>query len=613
MHVKIYVIEFNIYFTQILYYIFTVLNLEVHYMDVIDEIKKILKKNDIYTIFQPIISLKNGSIVGYEAFARGPKDSKLHNPSELFAAAEKCNRLWDLETLCLNKSIASFKKFENNSLLFININPFVIQELHDDFFTSRNISPNSVVFELSKFTPLKNYTAIKNILTNYLTHEYKLALDSNYISCSLLYTLSETKPNFLKLNMKLIRNIDTDYTKQAIIKSFVTLATSLNIKLIAEGIESEEELKIMIALGIDACQGYFIQKPSKIFLDINSDAKKIILDYNKSLGSSIYSSTSYIGLIAAHDPPFPHETTCSQLKKFFKTSKTTGVSIVKDNVPLGLVMEHTLDSMLATQYGNAVFSRRPVSLIMDTKALIVDYYSLLNHVSQEAMSRDNEKLYDNIIVTQYGQYYGIVSVKKLLDSATMLEKNYARDLNPLSGLPGNSAINLLLNNLLTRGEAHCVLYFDLDNFKVYNDVYGFENGDKIIKFTADLIQEYINPDSFNESFVGHIGGDDFVAVLQAPFEDCTKVCTKLTTAFDEKVLYFFNETDREKGYLTSSDRKGNEDTFPLTSVSISSLYGNFDIFNSAEEISKYISEIKKIVKTKHKSNYLINLIDEIKK
>lgn len=579
-------------------------------MDVIDELLKILKKNDIHTVFQPIISLKKGDIIGYEAFARGPKDSTLYHPAELFDTAKKCNKLLDLETLCLNKSIASFNKITDNSMLFININPFIIQKLEDDFFTKHNIRPETVVFELSKFIFLEDYVNLANILKNYLNHNYKIGIGNNFISYSLLYTLSETRPNFIKLNMDLIRNIDSDSTKQAIIKSFKTLAASLNIQLIAEGIENEEELRVLITLGIDAGQGYFIQKPSDVFSDIDNDIKKIIYNYNKMLNSSIYSQTNYIGLIAAKQPPFSPDISCSKLKNCFKESNITGVSIVKDDVPIGLVMEHCLNSMLATQYGNAVFSRRPVSLIMDTKALIVDYYKLLNEVSQNAMARDNEKLYDNIIVTKDNKYYGIVTVKKLLDYTTTLEKNYARELNPLTGLPGNCAINSSLNDLLTCDENCCILYFDLDNFKVYNDVYGFENGDKIIKFTSDLIKEHINSDFYNKSFIGHIGGDDFIAVLQYPLQKCTKLCEQITALFDMKVLDFFNKTDRKNGFIISSDRKGNKDTFPLTSISIACLYGNFNKFNSSEEISELISAVKKTVKIKKGSNYLVKNINK---
>lgn len=574
-------------------------------MDVIDEFKKIIKKNDIYTVFQPIVSLKNGNIIGYEAFTRGPKDSKLHLPAELFNTAEKCNSLCDLESLCLNKSIASFNKIANNSLLFININPLVIQNFKEDFFIKHNISRESIVFELSKFSSLENFAVIKNLHKNYIKQDLKIALDSNFISCSLLYTLSETKPNFIKLNIDLIRNIDTDSTRQAILKSFVTLASSLNVQLIAEGVESKDELGILITLGVDACQGYFIQKPSKVISSVNNDVKKIILSYNKMLSGSIYSRTNCIGLIASKDATFSPDVSCSQIKDYLKTLDATGVCIVKDDIPIGLVMEHSLDSMLATQYGNAVFSRRPASLIMDTKALIVDFYDMLNDVSHEAMSRDNAKLYDNIIVTKKDKYYGIVSVKKLLDYTTMLEKNYARNLNPLTGLPGNSAINQSLNYLLTSEDEYCVLYFDLDNFKVYNDVYGFENGDKIIKFAADLINKYISSGFYHKSFFGHIGGDDFVAVLQTSLHDCTEICKKITSDFDMKVLSFFNETDISNGYIAASDRKGNNDIFPLTSLSIASLYGNFKEFNNAEEISEQISAIKKIVKTYNKSNFLI--------
>lgn len=578
-------------------------------MDIIDEFKKIIKKNDIDTVFQPIVSLKNAKIIGYEAFSRGPKDSHFHLPMELFSMAKKCNNLWALESLCLKKAIENFKPISDDHLLFLNINSSSISEHTNNLLGNEGKSNPSIIYEISKCSTIENYADFSSVLKNFINQKYKIALLDKVACNCMINMLSEVKPSFIKLDMELVRNINTSSLKQALVKALITLSENTNINLIAEGIETEDELKMLINLGIYAGQGYFIQKPSKKFNKLDNCVKQIILEHSNMLKDSLNSNKNHIGLIVSKEPAFSSTTSCAELKSYFSSSSSTGASIVKDDKPVGLVMQHSLDSVLATQYGNAVFSRRQVSLVMDATALIVDFYTSLHEVSQKAMSRENNKLYDNIIVTKDDKYYGIVTVKNMLDYTTLLEKNYARELNPLTGLPGNTTINSMLNELLTTKKACCVLYFDLDNFKVYNDTYGFENGDKILKFTAELIQSEVKSYFKNNSFVGHIGGDDFVSVIEAPLPNCTELCSDITKNFDEKIMDFFNEEDRNNGFIVSHDRKGNKDTFPLTSISIASLHGNFCKYQNAEEISKHISKIKTKVKKKCLSNFLIEATD----
>lgn len=585
-------------------------------MEDFDELKKILDTGNIATVFQPIVSLKDSEILGYEALSRGPKESPLFYPEKLFNVAENCNRLWDLEFLCRTKAIEKAAKIDKNKFLFLNVDPLMIKDekfekgFTKNFLAKHNISPESIIFEITERTAIEDYKSFTKVLNNYVEQGYKIAIDDTGAGYSGLKTIAETKPQYIKLDMSLIKDIDKDAFKQAIVKTFVTLSLATNMKIIAEGIETEKELEYLIKLGVYAGQGFFLQRPADTFLDIPESVKKLILKYNKILSNSSYFDKIYIGQIVTKEPAFNFNVPCSQLKIHFINSCATGACVLNGQLPIGLVMKHTLNSMLATQYGNAVFSRRPISLIMDSSPLIVDYYTSVGEVSNRAMDRENEKIYDYVIVTKDSKYYGIVTIKKLLEYTTMLERNYARELNPLTGLPGNMIIEKVLLDLLSYKRDFCVLYFDLDNFKAYNDTYGFENGDKILIFTANLIQDFIKTTFPYNSFIGHIGGDDFVSVIEAPFESCSELCKKIISSFDEKILNFFNEKDKANGYIIATDRKGHKDTFGLTSISIAGLHGNFDKFSSSEKVSKYISDIKKQVKKVKFSNYFVEKIKE---
>lgn len=581
-------------------------------MNTLNELKKIIETKNITTVFQPIVSLKTGDVIGYEALSRGPKDSPLYMPENLFKAAEDYKKTWDLELACRINAIEHSQNIPRGKLLFLNVDPKIIRDkkfkkgLTKEFLLKNNISPENIIFEITEKTAIIDYKSFTSILNNYTNQGYKIAIDDTGSGYSGLKTISETKPNYIKIDIDLIRNIDSDLFKQSLIKAFVSFTKSTKINLIAEGIETKEELKTLIDLGVYAGQGFFLKKPCSNFTDIPFDVKNIIFKCNELKTSFLYSPINRIGDIAEKYTCFDSETSSSTIKNYFSNYLVTGACIVEDNIPVGLVMKHTLDSMLATQYGLVIFSKRPVSLIMDRTALIVDYNTDINKTAKLAMERAADKIYDYVIVTKDNQYYGIVTIKTLLEFKIAIEKEQAKELNPLTGLPGNSVIERTIKRtLLTSNVNYGMLYFDLDNFKVYNDTYGFENGDKILLFTANLINNTVNDLFPINSFVGHIGGDDFLCIIETSYENCESLSKLIIDKFDKKVVSFFNETDRKNKYIKAYDRKGNEDIFNLTSISIAGIYGNIKEFTTPNNLALHVSNIKKKSKLIKGSSFVL--------
>ncbi|GAA0180702.1 hypothetical protein SH2C18_33460 [Clostridium sediminicola] len=233
------------------------------------ELNNIITSCDIRTVFQPIITLRNGSILGYEALSRGPKNSPLEYPDELFNTAKKYNKTWELEYLCRKIAITSAKYKNLHKFLFLNVDPTIINSKNfikgftKEFLIENNISPNLIIFEITEKTIIDDYNNFKSALKNYKNQGYEIALDDFGSGYSGLKTLYETKPNFAKIDMDLVRNIHKDHFKITLMKSLVTFANSTNIKIIAEGIESKEELMTLIELGVHYGQGYYIQKPQE--------------------------------------------------------------------------------------------------------------------------------------------------------------------------------------------------------------------------------------------------------------------------------------------------------------------------------------------------------------
>jgi diguanylate cyclase (GGDEF)-like protein len=215
------------------------------------------------------------------------------------------------------------------------------------------------------------------------------------------------------------------------------------------------------------------------------------------------------------------------------------------------------------------------------------------------MARPDSKVYDFITVLQGGAYYGIVTIKDLLNKTIEIEVANATQLNPLTMLPGNMQIEKALHGVLFNRSDSCVLYFDIDSFKAYNDVYGFESGDRVIRHLAGIILGSVG----EEDFVGHVGGDDFLAVIEV--EEAENICRIILEKFDNSIKTFYKPEDVEKGYIIAKNRQGFEEQYPLVSLSISGVAACSQRFANVFELSAEASRIKKECKMITGSSYII--------
>lgn len=179
-----------------------------------------------------------------------------------------------------------------------------------------------------------------------------------------------------------------------------------------------------------------------------------------------------------------------------------------------------------------------------------------------------------------------------------------RRVSPLTSLPGNVQIQAEMKKRLMKKEYFVMLYLDLDNFKAYNDVYGFVQGDEIIKFTARTIINNVHAKDEDNNFVGHIGGDDFIAIVED--QDYERICQNIIVEFDKGIRKYFTEDDIHKGYLEVPNRKGIIEEFPLTSISIGAVEISPGRFHNTLEIGEAGAQVKHLSKTIPGSTYVID-------
>jgi diguanylate cyclase (GGDEF)-like protein len=194
--------------------------------------------------------------------------------------------------------------------------------------------------------------------------------------------------------------------------------------------------------------------------------------------------------------------------------------------------------------------------------------------------------------------------KELLARIRMILRRTERDLeaNPLTRLPGNVSILNELSRRLETKALFCVCYIDLDKFKAYNDKYGFEHGDDVIRETARILIRSTQQCGNADDFIGHIGGDDFVIVTKPGAVDA--LCSNIISAFDKASPSFYAETDRKKGFIIAMDRQGKEQKIALLSVSIGVVTNEYRRIEHVAQISEIGAELKALAKKEEKSNYI---------
>lgn len=187
---------------------------------------------------------------------------------------------------------------------------------------------------------------------------------------------------------------------------------------------------------------------------------------------------------------------------------------------------------------------------------------------------------------------------------TLCRAMRALDANPLSKLPGNTSIIQRIQDLMDREEDFALAYCDLDYFKSFNDKYGFSRGDEILMMTARIIVNTMKSFSGRKTFVGHVGGDDFVFITEPDIVE--EACKRVIANFDAIVPNFYDDDDRKRGSIVSTDRKGEVQTFPLMAVSIAVVFNLGGKLKHYGEASAIAMGLKKKAKENPKSNYVLD-------
>lgn len=567
-----------------------------------ETVEKIIEERSITPFFQPIVSLRDGTVYGYEALSRVSDCEIKMSSDDLFTIASASGKAWRLEQICRSAILTKVNKnarIFNTCKLFLNISPQVLVEDmfytgFDEAYLSRySVEAEGIVFEITEKDSVSDTSRMNELVTSYKNRGFEIAIDDLGSCYSGLNLVCEIAPKYIKLDRSLINQVSKNNSRYILIKNLVDYANSMNIKLIAEGIETSDDLSTLIKLGIHYGQGYFIARPNEELNDINDEIYQMIIMNNikKNSMQNFRINQYYIKHLSLLGNTVSKEVKIESLIRYFDSENNAqGICITEKEKVIGILTTERFQKLLSGRYGFSLYQYKNVSEIMDKNFLEVDYMMPISSVSSIAMQREGKNLYDFIVVTKQGAYYGIVTIKDLLMKSTEISIMTAKEENPLTGLPGNVMINEKISNIVVSKSDMTVMYIDMDNFKAFNDVYGFEKGDEIIKMLAGILMETAD----HTDFVGHIGGDDFIFMTQ---KNAPEMISKyIQNKFDDRVLDYYNEEDRKNNYIVSNNRKGVIEQIPLVSLTIACLSGKEKNYNTSYEITEELARRKKEIK-----------------
>lgn len=561
--------------------------------------------------FQPIIYSHSGKIYAVEALLRNVHEIPgLMSIDDLFDLAFNDDYLYELDLQLREKAISKFAKIKQSNLkLFYNLdNRIIYNKNYSQGNTAKilkkyNLNKDSICFELSEKGTAIEQNALSTMLQRYKESGYKIAIDDFGIGVSGLKLLYFSEAHIIKLDRFFITNIDQDSKKKLFCSSIIEMAHIMGMQVIAEGIETAKEFYTCKDIGADFIQGYLVQKPTTNIDKIEKIYKNIcsLISEDKRASQKNFIDEKFIENIS----PLNVNTSLYDLFLHFKENTKSHFVPITDEFGnfLGIIYESDIKKISYSQYGLSLAQNRTFSstLLKYIKpALSVEISWGIDKILEIYNLNSNNSL--GIFITSSDKYIGFINLNSLLTLSYKRNIEIATNQNPLTKLPGNNQIEKFIDKSFKKNQKDIthIIYFDFNDFKPFNDIYGFRQGDRAILIFSELLQKRYSKDSF----IAHIGGDDFfVGLKNKDKEDVFELTSNIQDEFRNSAKNIYSKEDKKNGFIISKDRFNEKRRFELLSVSAAIIE-----INSKSDISNFdniLNIVKKASKNSKKPIYSV--------
>jgi diguanylate cyclase (GGDEF)-like protein len=571
-----------------------------------EALREIMQNGGLRAVFQPIVSFEDATFFGYEALIRGPVDSPLHSPLELLRAAREAGITPEFEIACCGIQIRECVRLGLQGKLFLNLSGDALAyagnmeggALH--FILDGGLSSNRIVVELTEHERIEDPASLHAILQDLRRLGLNFALDDFGDGRSSLRLWSQLQPEIVKIDKYFIQGVQDDAAKCASIKALVQLAEVFGARLVAEGIETEAEFAVVRDLGVSLGQGYLLGRPDAAPSRQLAPAVAAIFRTRKiavfpeTVRVPIRSAST--GQLAIRAPAVSPTVQNDRIARLFSEHPDLhALPVVDGDRAIGIINRRAFMDRYAQPYQREVYGRKPCTMFMNDRPLLLEKSTPLESLTQVLTGEDQRYLSDGFIVTDEGRYAGIGTGESLVRAVSEIRIEAARYANPLTFLPGNIPISEHIARLLGSSSSFTACYFDLNQFKPFNDRYGYWRGDKMIKLAAEIISRNCDP---LRDFLGHVGGDDFIVLFQS--DDWRVRCEQIVVLFNLEARGLYDTEDIAREGIEGEDRHGNPAFFPVTTMSVGAVpasaerqFRNHEDVASAAATAKHQAKLAK--------------------
>ncbi len=553
----------------------------------------LLRKNALYPVFQPIASLENASIYAHEALIRGPQGTPLHTPDALLRAAADEDLGYEFEFACVIAAMQMWGTMQAPGRLFVNISANALTHFFDErgsddllrLVTGLGVVPRMLVLEITEHERVQDMDHLMGVVQKIRTVGMSIALDDFGDGRSSLRLWSQIKPEVVKIDKYFTKDISAHGDKLKTIQALQQIAAVFGSELVAEGIETAEDMRVLRDLGITFGQGYFLgypdRQPSRYVSEVSQGVLKErqIAVFPELSRGAVGGQLRNLSLVPA--PTVTALSTNDELAAVFLASPSLhAVAVLEQERPIGIINRALFMNEYSRLYYREVWGRKPCAAHVNLQPRVIERDHSVDELVGILTSQDQRYLTDGFVVTENGRYVGLGTGDQLVRSVTETRIEAARHANPLTFLPGNIPISQHMERLLKKKTDFVACYADLNNFKPFNDYYGYWRGDEMIRLLARIAMEQCDS---QRDFLGHVGGDDFILLFQSP--DWNLRCERLVDDFNLRARDMFDEAARRAGGIEAEDRYGVLRFFAFTTVSVGAVCIRGGNFTRAEEVA----------------------------
>ena len=384
----------------------------------LNELLETIINKQLRVQFQPIVSMNAGRVYGYEALIRVPQSGLMKRPGLFYQAADRARLVSWLDIACQERCFESAVNAKLKEYLFINMDAEGLAYLHQaesslaDSASAYNIPPDRVVLEITERQAVEDFPRLVHYIEGLRSRGFKIAIDDAGEGYSSLRTIADLRPEFIKIDRSLIRAIDSNGNRRALLSTIMDYADRIGSSVIAEGVETRDELATVVELGVPYVQGYLLGKPNDEFRGLRREMRDFIADRLVHRQKRIAGSSYAIGCIARTGFNISPSILCAAVaNRFLKNPDLDSVVVTEEGRLLGLVMREPFLQGMKEGEGES-----PISTAMDSRPLIVTPDTPLEEVARRTTFRSAARFNHDVLVAREGEYVGVVPVRLLMEA-----------------------------------------------------------------------------------------------------------------------------------------------------------------------------------------------------